>query len=338
MDLTTTYLGMHLRTPLVPSASPLTGDLDNLRRLEDAGASAVVLPSLFEEQIALDQQALAHHLEAGTDSFAESRTYFPDPPSFRMGADEYVDFIRAAKEKLAIPVIPSLNGATTGGWTEYAKKFEQAGADAIELNIYNIPTDADMPGTEVEKSYLEILVSVKESVGIPVAVKLSPFFSNIAHFCKRMAENGANGLVLFNRFYQPDLSLEELEVYPDLMLSTEMDLRLPLTWIGILSSKLPVDFAATRGIHTGYDALKLLMVGANVTMMTSALLKQGPDHIRRIENDIADWMEEHEYASVEQLRGSMSQENCPDPTAFERAQYLKVLQSYHPPYAGAAAP
>lgn len=329
MDITTTYMGMSLRSPLVASAGPLTGSVDQIRQLEDAGIAAVVLPSLFEEQLSMERRALNHFMTVGTESYAESLTYFPEPTQYRTGPEEYLALIQQAKQAVKVPVIASLNGSTMGGWTEYASSMQQAGADALELNIYAIPTDIDQPGAAVEDTYRDILVAVREAVDIPIAVKLSPFFSNLANVARRLGENGANALVLFNRFYQPDISLEELEVHPHIVLTTEHELRLPLTWIGILYGKLPVDFAASRAIYKGQDALKMIMVGASVTMMTSALIKHGPAHVAAVEGEMIQWMTDHEYASLEQMRGSMSQVNCPDPRAFERAQYIKVLQSYN---------
>lgn len=330
MDLTTHYLGMTLRTPLVPSASPLSEDLDTMKRLEDAGAAAVVLYSLFEEQFTLDRYALHHHLTYGTESYAEALTYFPDPQMFHLGPEEYLQHIRRAKEALGIPVIASLNGTSVGAWTTYARQMQQAGADALELNIYAIPTDMERASADVEQTYLEIVAAVKSAVAIPVAVKLSPFFSTLAHFARRLDALGANALVLFNRFYQPDIDLETLEVGPHILLSTPQDLRLPLRWIAILYGRLQADLAATSGIHTAADALKMLMAGARVTMMCSALLQHGVGHLRAVEQGMRQWMEEHEYASIQQMQGSMSHQHCSNPAAFERAQYMHALRSYKP--------
>jgi len=327
MDLTTTYLGLKLRTPLVPSASPLSQDLDDIRRLEDAGASAVVLYSLFEEQLRQESAELDHHLSAGTESFAESLTYFPQPGEFRLGPEGYLNHIVKAKDAVDIPVIASLNGATVGGWTQYATQIEQAGADALECNIYSIPTDMDVPAAEVEQTYIEILRAVKYSITIPVAVKLSPFFSNMANMAKRLDQAGADGLVLFNRFYQPDIDLEELEIKPNVLLSTPQALRLPLTWIGILYGRIKANLAATSGVHGAEDVIKLLMVGADVTMLCSTLLRNGISHLRYVEQSLVEWMEKHEYESVRQMKGSMSQLRCPDPSAFERAQYMRAVKS-----------
>jgi len=330
MDLTTNYMGLHLRTPLVPSASPLSEDVNNIKRLEDAGASAVVLYSLFEEQIKHESLELEHHLSYGTESFAESLTYFPEPEEFVARSDAYLDHLRAAKSSVDIPVIASLNANTHGGWTEFAKYIEEAGADGLELNIYNIPTNMDEPGSQVEDSYIKIIKAVKSAVKIPVAVKLSPFFSNFANMAQKVDDAGADALVLFNRFYQPDIDLENLAVEPRVLLSTPMALRLPMRWIAILYGTIKADIAATSGIHKAEDAVKMLMTGANVTMLCSALLKHGIDHLRQIEQDLIDWMEEHEYDSVLQMQGSMSQKNCENPSAFERAQYMRALQSYKP--------
>jgi len=328
MDLTTTYLGLRLRSPLVVSASPLSEDVDNIKRMEDAGASAVVLYSLFEEQLRHDRLELHQNLQQGTESFAESLTYFPEPDEFRLGPEEYLKHIADAKKASKIPIIASLNGSSVGGWTEYARQIQQAGADALELNIYSIPTDMEMSGEVVEDNYLNILRAVKSNVTIPVAVKLSPFFSNFANMAKRFDEAGANGLVLFNRFYQPDIELESLEIKPNLLLSTPMAMRLPLRWIALLHGKLKASLAATSGIHRASDALKMLMVGADVTMLCSTIIRHGAPQIGMMERDMVDWLEEHEYESVSQLKGSLSQKNCAEPAAFERAQYMKALTGF----------
>jgi dihydroorotate dehydrogenase (fumarate) len=327
MDLTTTYMGMTLRTPLVPSASPLSEDIDSIKRMEDAGAAAVVLYSLFEEQIIAQRHDLHHHLTHGTESFAEALTYFPEPPVFNLGPEGYLEHIRQAKAAVDIPIIASLNGDSIGGWTDYATQMQQAGADALELNVYYIPTDTELTGEQVEATYLDILTAVKAVVSIPVAMKLSPFFSNMAHMARCLDRAGADALVLFNRFYQPDIDLEALEVVPHVLLSTPQDLRLPMRWIAILYHHLQADLAATSGIHTAEDVIKMLMVGARITMMCSALLQHGIDHLRSVEQQLREWMERYEYASVEQMQGSMSQQYCPDPSAFERAQYMRALQS-----------
>jgi dihydroorotate dehydrogenase (fumarate) len=326
IDLSTQYLGLNLRTPLVPSASPLSQEVSSLRRLEDAGASAVVLYSLFEEQLRQESLELDHHLNEGTNSFAESLTFFPQPSEFRMGPDGYLDLIRKAKEAVKIPIIASLNGTTVGGWTQYAHQIQQAGADALECNIYYIPTDPHLSSAQVEQTYIEIVNSVKSAVTIPVAVKISPFFSNMANMAARLDAAGANGLVLFNRFYQPDIDLDELEIKPNVLLSGPQALRLPLTWIGILYGRVKASLAATSGIHESQDVIKLLMVGASVTMLCSSLLRNGINHIRTLEQGLKDWMEKHEYESVKQMQGSMSQLRCPDPGAFERAQYMRAVK------------
>lgn len=329
MDLNTTYLGLNLRTPLVPSASPLSEEIDSIRQLEDAGASAVVLYSLFEEQLTRERVELHHHLTFGTHSFAESLTYFPEPEEFHLGPEGYLNHIRKAKEAVDIPIIASLNGASVGGWTNYAREMQQAGADALELNIYYIPTDPHQSADQVEETYLEILRAVKSVVSIPVAVKISPFFSNLAFMARRLDETGADGLVLFNRFYQADIDLRNLEVRPNLLLSTPQALRLPMRWIAILYGRINADLAATSGIHTAHDVLKVLMGGARAAMLCSVLLQRGVDQIRIIEKELCNWLEEHEYESVRQMQGSMSQKNCPDPSAYERAQYMRALHSYH---------
>jgi len=326
MDLRTRYLGMQLRTPLVASASPLSHEISGIRELEDAGASAVVLYSLFEEQLHKEALELELHLNAGTESFAESITYFPHSSEFHTGPEEYLNHVRKAKDAVNIPIIASLNGATLGGWAKYAKQIEQAGADAIECNLYSIPTNLEVSGSEIESNYADILREIKTSVQIPVAAKLSPFFSNLANMAKRLDQMGTNGLVLFNRFYQPDIDLEELEIKTNVLLSTKQDLRLPLTWIGILYGRIRASLAATSGVHGPEDVIKLLMVGADVTMLCSVLLRSGIPHLRHIEAGVLEWMEEHEYESVQQMQGSMSQLRCPDPGAFERAQYMRAVK------------
>jgi dihydroorotate dehydrogenase (fumarate) len=326
IDLSTTYLGLKLRSPLVASASPLSRDLEGVCRLEEAGASAVVLYSLFEEQLRQEEVDLDYHLNAGTESFAESLTYFPQASEFQTGPEGYLNHIRKAKAATSIPIIASLNGSTLGGWTKFAGEIERAGADALECNIYYIPTDPTLAAEDIEKTYLDILQAVKRTVTIPVAVKLSPFFSNMANMAHRLDEAGANGLVLFNRFYQPDIDLEELAIRPNVLLSTPQALRLPLTWIGILFGRVKASLAATGGVHGAEDVIKLLMVGANVTMMCSSLMRHGINHLRHVERELRDWMEGHEYESVAQMQGSMSQVRCPDPGAFERAQYMRAVK------------
>ena len=327
MDLSTTYLGLKLQNPLVPAASPLSEEIDNIKRMEDAGASAVVLYSLFEEQIRSERYELDFHLTHGTESYPEALTYFPEPKEFEIGPEEYLRHICKAKEAVKIPIIASLNGCTPTGWTTFAKKIQQAGADALELNIYNIPTDANLAGSEVEKTYIDIVKAVKGDVTIPVAVKVSPFFSNFANMAKRLDDAGADGLVLFNRFYQPDIELESLEVKPNILYSTPMAMRLPLRWVALLHDRIGASLAATSGIHRGTDVLKCLMAGADATMLCSVLMRHGIDQLKVIQRDMTAWMQEHEYESVEQLKGSMSQQNCANPTAFERAQYMQAIST-----------
>lgn len=328
MNLSTTYLGLKLRSPLVMAASPLSENLDNLKHMEDAGASAVVLHSLFEEQLRQDRLELHHRLEQGTESYAEALNYFPNLDEYRLGPEEYLRHIWRAKERVKIPVIASLNASSVGGWVEYARQIQQAGADALELNIYHIPTDMNLSGEVLEDNYLNIVRSVRAEVKIPFAVKLSPFFTNFANVAKRMDDAGVNGLVLFNRFYQPDIDLEDLEVKPNILLSTPMAMRLPLRWIAILHGHLKASLAGTSGIHRASDALKMLMAGADVTMLCSTVLRHGFPQIAMIESDIARWLEEHEYESLAQIKGSLSQKNCADPAAFERAQYMKALCTF----------
>jgi len=325
MDLSTTYLGLRLKSPLVASASPLSEDLDNIKRMEDAGAAAVVLYSIFEEQIRMERYELHHHLTQGTESYPEALSYFPDPTELFVGVEDYLKHIQRAKSATAIPIIASLNGSTLGGWTDFAKQIEQAGADALELNLYSIPTDLEQPGAQLEKQYVDVLRAVKASVSIPVAVKLSPFFTNLANIAKQMDDAGAGGLVMFNRFYQPDIELESLEVVPNVMYSTPMAMRLPMRWIAILFERIGADLAATSGIHRGTDALKMIMAGASVTMLCSAPLRHGIKHLRVVEQEMRDWMSEHEYTSVLQMKGSLSQKYCADPTSFERAQYIRAV-------------
>ena len=331
MKLSTTYLGFKLRTPLVPSASPLSENIDNIKRMEDAGASAIVFHSLFEEQLRRDHHELQFYLAQNTDASAEASNYFPRPPEFQIGPETYVENIARAKAAVNIPIIGSLNGATFGGWLKYAQAIQNAGADAIEINLYSVPTDADVSGEDIEQSYLTILASLRAQLRIPIAVKLSPYFTNFARFARRLDKEGADGLVLFNRFYQPDIELEALEISPNVLLSTPMAMRLPMRWIALLHGRIGASLAATSGIHRATDALKMLMAGADVTMLCSVLLRRGIDHIRVLEKEMLQWLEEHEYESVEQLKGSMSQEHCPDPAAFERAQYMRALSTYPRP-------
>jgi dihydroorotate dehydrogenase (fumarate) len=326
INLNTTYLGLKLRSPLVVSASPLSRDIDSICRLEEAGASAIVLYSLFEEQLRQEEADLNYHLAAGTESFAESLTYFPQASEFHTGPEGYLEHIRKAKASVRIPIIASLNSSSLGGWTKFAAEIQRAGADAIECNIYYIPTDPKVSAADIEQTYFDILKAVKSTVTIPVAIKLSPFFSNLSNMAHRLDEAGADALVLFNRFYQPDIDLEELEIRPNVLLSTPQALRLPLTWIGILFGRVKAGLAATGGVHNAEDVVKLLMVGANVTMMCSSLMRHGINHLRHVERELRDWMEVHEYESVAQMQGSMSQIKCADPAAFERAQYMRAVK------------
>ncbi len=328
MDLSTSYLGLHLKNPLVPSASPLTRAVDSMKRLEDAGAAAVVMHSIFEEQIEHEAAELDHYLSSGTESFAEAISYLPEASEYFLGPEEYVKELAKAKKALSIPVIASLNGVSTGGWIRYAKKFEEAGADAVELNVYYIPAAPQMTGVDVEQRYIDVLKAVKATVKIPVAIKLSPYFSSMSHMARRLDEAGADGLVLFNRFYQPDVDIEALEVVPNVQLSTSRSLRLPLRWIGILFGQIKASLAATSGVHTAEDAIKLIMAGADVTMLCSSLLHHGPQHLAEVLTGLDRWMQEHEYVSVKQMRGSMSQKAVADPSAFERANYMKALSRY----------
>lgn len=330
MDLTTTYLGYTLRSPLVASASPLSETVEGIKRLEDAGAGAVVMFSLFEEQLRLEQLALHHHLTYGTESYAEALSFFPEPSAFKATSDSYLELIRKAKEQVSIPIIASLNGTTPGSWVKFASQIEAAGADALELNLYSIPTDADVSGAEIEQNDLAIVSAVRSAINIPVAVKLSPYFSNMANMAKRFDEAGASALVLFNRFYQPDIDLEALEVRPNILLSTPQAQRLPMRWIAILYGRVRADLAATGGVHTGQDAVKMLLAGAAVTMIASALLKHGSDYLGTVERELRAWMEQHEYESVAQMRGALSQQHAEDPSVYERAQYMKALTYYKP--------
>ena len=328
VDLKTTYLGLKLKNPLVASPSPLSEKVENVKRLEDAGVSAVVMYSLFEEQILHESLELDHFLNQGTETYAEALSYLPDTGKYSLTPEKYLDHLRAIKRSVSIPVIGSLNGVSTGGWIKYAKKIEEAGADALELNIYFLPTDAGVISAELEDSYVTLVQDVRLQVKIPLAVKLSPFFTALPNLAKRLVEAGANGLVLFNRFYQPDFDLEQLEVVPNLVLSTSRELRLPMRWIAMLYGRVQADFALTSGVHTAEDALKAVMAGASVAMTTSALLKNGISKASEILKDMETWMEEHEYVSIQQMKGSMSQKAVAEPAAFERANYMKELSSY----------
>jgi dihydroorotate dehydrogenase (fumarate) len=328
MDLTTTYLGLTLKNPLVAGASPLSRELDSLKILEDAGAAAVVIHSLFEEQITHEAGELDHYLTVGSESFAEALSYFPQSETFHRGPEEYLEHLQAVKRALSIPVIGSLNGISAGGWMDYAKKIEQAGADALELNVYYVAASPDITGAEVEQMYLDDLIAVKRAVKIPVAIKLAPFFSNTANMAKRLSEAGADALVLFNRFYQPDLDIEALAVSPSLSLSTSADMRLPLRWIAMLYGRLRSDLALTSGVHTGQDAVKAVMAGAAAVQLCSVLLERGPKYLATILKDLESWAWTHEYSTVREMRGVLSQKSVAEPAAFERANYMKLLHSY----------
>jgi dihydroorotate dehydrogenase (fumarate) len=330
MDLTTTYLGLPLKNPLVASASPLSRRVDQVRRLEDAGAAAVVLYSLFEEQINHESRELDHYLNRGTETYAEALSYFPDLNYGNLLPDSYLEHIRQVKRVVDIPVIGSLNGVSTGGWIEYAHHIEQAGADALELNLYYLATDPELTSSELEDVYVQLVRDVRAQVGIPLALKLSPFFTALPFMARRFAAAGADGLVLFNRFYQPDFDVEALEVVPRVTLSTTQDLRLPLHWIAILYGRVPVDLALTSGVHDAEGVIKAIMAGASITMLASELLANGVGRLREILGDVEEWLEQHEYVSVAQMKGSMSQQAVAEPAAFERANYMKTLHSFIP--------
>ena len=332
VDLSTTYLGLKLKNPLVAAPSPLSEKVESILRMEEAGLSAVVMYSLFEEQIIHESLELDHFLTAGTETFAEAMSYLPNVGKFALSPDTYVETLRKAKKAVSIPVIGSLNGVSSGGWIQYAQKIQDAGADALELNLYYLPTDINLTAAELEDNYVRLIGDIRARLTIPLAVKLAPFFTALPNFCRRLVDAGANGLVLFNRFYQPDLDLDALEVVPNLVLSNSNDLRLPLRWIAILYGKVQADLALTSGVHTAQDALKAIMAGANVTMLTSALLKHGIPYVGSILGDMQAWLVEHEYESVSQMRGSMSQGAVANPAAFERANYMKVLNSFNPDF------
>jgi dihydroorotate dehydrogenase (fumarate) len=328
VDLSTSYLGLELKNPLVASASPLSKKIENVRKLEDAGVSAIVMYSLFEEQITHESLALDHYLNQGTESYAEAVTYFPDLGRYNVSAEGYLEHIRKIKSSVEIPIIASLNGVTTGGWVEYAQKMEQAGADAIELNMYDVPAEPAWTGLDLEKRYVDLVRDMRSRIHVPLAVKLSPFFTSIPNMALRLVQSGANGLVLFNRFIQPDLDIETLEVTPQLELSTSSEMRLPLRWVAILAGQIQADLALTSGVHTAADMVKAIMAGANVTMVASELLHNGIHRAGEMVNELEQWMEQYEYTSVRQMRGSMSQKNVREPNAFERANYMKALTSY----------
>ncbi|MCZ6634184.1 MAG: dihydroorotate dehydrogenase-like protein [bacterium] len=326
MDLSTTFMGMNLKNPIVVSASPLSSDIANIRAIEDVGASAVVLPSLFEELILQRFQEMGTRFSYDTESFAEATDDCPKPDMYRE-CDEYLEHIQKAKEAVDIPIIGSLNGVTAGGWTDYGKKMEEAGVDALELNVYYIPTDPDLLGSTIEQRYLDILIDLKSRVSVPVAIKLNPYFSSMVNMARRLDEVGVDGLVLFNRFYQSDIDLEALEVVPSAILSTSQAMWLPLRWIAILYGQIGASLAATSGIHTVEDVLKMLMAGAHVTQMCSALFEHGIGHIWKVLGEMRAWMEKHEYTSVKEMQGRMSQKLCKDPSTFER-EYIEALSSY----------
>lgn len=329
MNLSTKYMGLNLKNPFVPSASPLSTTLDQVLRLEDAGAAAIVLYSLFEEQINHQVERVDHYLTTYSESYAEALSYFPEPEAFNnLYAEQYLDHIAALKRSVGVPIIASLNGVSEGGWLSYAQKMEEAGADAIELNIYYLASDPALSGREVERMYLDDIKRVKKSVRIPVAVKVGPYFSSFANMAIEMDQAGADALVLFNRFYQPDIDLELMQVKPSLVLSSNYEKRLPMRWLAILHGQVRASLAATTGIHTAEDAVKMLLCGADVTMVASVLLRKGIDYLGEMVDDLENWMTEHEYESVEQLKGSMSLRHVAEPAAFERANYLKILQQW----------
>lgn len=331
-DLTTRYLGLDLASPIVASASPLTGEVDTARRIADAGAAAIVLPSLFEEEVLHEELELDRALLAGSEHFAEALDYFPDVPEIANAGDRYVSHLEEIKAAVPVPVIASLNATTGGGWTRYATRLADAGADAIELNLYSVAADPTRSAADVEAEKLEVVREVRQAIGVPLAVKLSPYYTAMAHFARRVADAGADGLVLFNRFYQPDIDLDDLEVVPRVELSSPWELRLPLRWIAILRPLLPsTSLAATSGIASGTDAVKALAVGADVAMVTSAVLRHGPGQLTAIVDGLQRWLDEREYDSADQLRGSMSHATTDDPAAFERANYRKVLHSWAAP-------
>jgi len=327
-ELTTKYLNLNLKNPLVASASPLSKKLDHIKRLEDAGIAAVVMYSLFEEQITHESNALDYFLSRGTESFAEALTYFPEMESYNVGPDSYLDLISKIKAHVSIPIIGSLNGISSGGWVDYARKIEQAGADALELNIYYIPTETTIASNELENAQIELVKDVKKQLQIPLAVKLSPYYSALPNFADRLVKAGADSLVLFNRFYQPDIDTQTLEVNPTLVLSNSYDMRLPLRWTAILFGKIKADLALTSGVHNEQDVLKAMMAGANVVEIASELIEKGSKRITEIIQGIESWMAEYEYQSIRQMQGSMSHKAVAEPAAFERANYMKALQSF----------
>lgn len=328
IDLSTTYLGLKFKNPLVASASPLSRKVERVKELEDAGAAAVVMYSLFEEQLEHESRELDYFLNYGTETYAEALTYFPDLETYNIGPEKYLNLIAELKKSVKIPVIASLNGISSGGWVDFARRMQEAGADALELNIYFLPTDPKVNGSDLEKAYTELVKNVRSKVSIPLAVKLNPFFTSLPNLAQKLVDAGANGLVLFNRFYQPDLDIENLEVVSDLKLSTSDELRLPLRWTAILFDRIKADLALTGGVHNAVDALKSVMAGASAVMLASELLENGTGRMTEILSGMSAWMEEHSYLSIQQMRGSLSQKSVANPAAFERANYMKVLNSF----------
>jgi dihydroorotate dehydrogenase (fumarate) len=328
IDLGSTYMGMALKNPVVVSASPLQKHLGNIREMEDAGAGAIVMHSLFEEQIRVESRELHRWLEHGTESYAESLRYLPELENYNLGPEGYLEHLARAKHAVGVPIIASLNGVTKGGWTRYAKMMEEAGANAIELNVYELPTDPKVAGADIEQRYCDLVGEVRASVRLPLAVKVGSGFSSLANMAGKLDQAGSNGLVLFNRFYQPDFDLESLEVVPTLSLSRPEELLPRLSWVAILFGHVSADMAVTGGVHAGKDVIKCMMAGARVAMMTSALLRNGIEHIAQVLVQMRSWMEEHEYESIRQMQGSMARRSVPDPAAFERANYMQVLSSY----------
>ena len=328
MDLSTTYLGLKLPHPIMPGASPMVDKIDLVKRMEDAGASAIVMHSLFEEQLMREELATYHHVDVHVESFAEAMTFLPRPDEFNLGPDQYLEQLVRIKQSVDLPVIASLNGFTSGGWIRHAKLMQDAGANALELNVYYLATNPDETGEEVEQRTIDILKAVKQAVSIPVSIKLSPFFSSMANMARRLDEAGADGLVLFNRFYQPDIDVESLEVEPTLRLSDSSELNLRLRWLAVVSGHVRASLAVSGGVHNHLDAVKAVMTGAHAVQVVSGILQQGPDVIRRIREGLTQWLEEHEYDSLEQMRGSMNLLRCPDPSMFERANYIRILQGY----------
>ena len=328
MDLTTTYLGLKLKNPLVASASPLSEKVETVKKLEEAGIAAIVMYSLFEEQIIHESMELDHYLDYGTDSYAEALTYLPDIGRYSIGPDKYLSHLKQVKEAVDIPVIGSLNGVSAGAWVEYARKIEAAGADALELNIYYLPFETNLTSEDLEDTYVNFVSQVRSKINIPLAVKIGPYFTGVGNVCSKLVEAGADGLVLFNRFYQPDFDLEELETTPNLVLSTSQELRLPLRWIALLYGRVKTDFALTTGVHNAEDVLKAMMAGARVAMLASALLRHGPERVSEILADLENWMKAHDYTSIQQMQGSMSEQSTHNPRALRRSNYIKVLNSF----------